>query len=66
MTLDEIWENGRSDMTQVAVLGRTTGSSAYVSLAHKSAQEAFDNAEARQGLTPEDRVSADWSVRDAP
>ncbi len=65
MTLEEIWADGREDMTSVAVRERD-GVRVYVSLAHKSAQEAFDNAEARQGLTGVDRDAADWAVSKSP
>lgn len=60
-TLAELWEEPR-DITQVAK--RPGG--VYVSMAHKSYQQAVDHAQGAQHVTADDIVSDDWSKADAP
>lgn len=59
MTLDDIWNGHRSNICYVAARpGRTV----YVSLGHKTADHAFEDAAKDQGLTDEDRSASDWFV----
>lgn len=58
MTLDEIWSI-RGNLCYVAF---RTGTIKYVSLAHGSADTAFEAAESKQGMTQDDRSAVDWAI----